>query len=55
MTQGAKNAQAAYMREYRRKNKERLAEYRKAWARNNPDKIKSYREKQWERKAVEAT
>lgn len=55
MTQEAKDAQAAYMREYRRKNKERLAEYHKAWARNNPDKIRSYREKQWERKATEAT
>lgn len=53
MTQGARDAQAAYMREYRRKNKERLAEYRKAWARNNPDKIRSYREKQWEKKAKE--
>lgn len=51
MTQEARIAQAEYMKEYRRQNKERLAEYRKAWAKRNPDKIRSYREKAWERKA----
>ena len=51
MTDAARQAQADYMAEYRRQNKERLAEYRKAWAKRNPDKIRNYREKAWERKA----
>ena len=51
MTQEARNAQADYMREYRRKNKERLSEYRKKWAKNNPDKVRVYRERAWEKKA----
>jgi len=51
MTDTARQAHNAYMAEYRRKNKERLAEYRKAWAKRNPDKIRSYREKAWEKKA----
>ena len=51
MTKEARKAQADYMAEYHRRNKERLAEYRKAWAKRNPDKIRSYRERAWERKA----
>ena len=51
MTQEARTAQAEYMKEYRRQNKERLAEYRKAWAKRNPDKIRNYREKAWEKRA----
>lgn len=53
MTQEARQAQADYMAEYRRKNKERLAEYRKEWAKRNPDKIRNYREKAWEKRAQE--
>ena len=45
----AKEARKAYLRQYKVKNKERLAEYQreyfKGYRANNPDKIKGYNEK----------
>ncbi len=36
---------AAYMREYRGKNREKIAATKKEWQRKNPEKIKEYRGK----------
>lgn len=53
MTQEARDARAAYMKEYRRRNKDRLNAYARQWRKDNPEKVASYTEKQWERKARE--
>ncbi len=36
---------AAYMREYRRKNREKIAATLREWRRKNPEKLKDYRRK----------
>ena len=36
---------AAYMREYRRKNREKIAATLREWRRKNPEKVKEYRRK----------
>ena len=54
MTQEARDARAAYMKEYRRRNKDRLNAYARQWRKDNPEKVASYTEKQWQRKAREA-
>lgn len=55
MNDNAKEARNAYMRnymkEYRRKHKERINAQKREWARNNPDKIKQYQENYWSRQA----
>lgn len=45
----AKAAKAAYMREWRAKNKEHVKEYRKNWRKNNPEKVEYANEqtKKW--------
>ncbi len=43
---------AAYMREYRRKNREKIAATLKEWRRKNPEKIKEYRGKNREKIAA---
>ena len=42
----------AYMREYRRRNKERLNEQERQRRRANPDRYKKYAYEYWERKAL---
>lgn len=51
MTQEARDARAAYMKEYRRRNKDRLNAYARQWRKDNPEKVASYTEKQWEKRA----
>lgn len=51
MTQEARDARAAYMREYRKRNKDKLNAYARQWRRSNPEKVASYTEKQWEKRA----
>jgi len=45
----AKAAKAQYMKDYKTKNKDKLATYRKkymkSWRANNPDKIRLYNER----------
>lgn len=53
MTQEAREARAAYMKEYRKRNKDRLNAYARQWRKENPEKVASYTEKQWEKKARE--
>ena len=51
MTQEARDARAAYMREYRKRNKDKLNAYARQWRKDNPEKVASYTEKQWEKRA----
>ena len=53
MTQEAREARSAYMREYRRRNKDRINAYARQWRKNNPEKVALYAEKQWEKVARE--
>lgn len=53
MTQEARDARAAYMREYRQRNKDKLNAYARQWRKDNPEKVASYSEKQWEKRARE--
>lgn len=53
MSTEARQAQAAYAKEYRRKNRERLNAYRRKWSKDNPDKVKQYQETYWKKKAQE--
>ncbi len=43
---------AAYMREYRRKNHEKIAARLREWRRKNPEEIKEYRRKNREKIAA---
>ena len=54
MTEAAKEAQKAYAREYKRRNRERLNEYQRKWRKNNPDKVKAATARYWEKKAQES-
>lgn len=49
MSEMARKARNAYMREYRAKNKERLLKKEKQYREDNSEKIKEY-EKEWRRK-----
>lgn len=53
MTQEAREARAAYMKEYRKRNKDRLNAYARQWRKQNSEKVASYTEKQWEKRARE--
>ena len=53
MTQEARDARAAYMREYRKRNKDKLNAYARQWRKENPEKVASYTERQWEKRAKE--
>lgn len=53
MVEEARKARAAYAREYREKNRERLNDYRRRWNMKNPDKVKRYQETYWKKKAQE--
>lgn len=54
MTEQAREARNAYMREYRAKNRERLAEQEKARRLADPERYKAIARKYWEKKAKEA-
>jgi hypothetical protein len=53
MSKEAKAAKRAYMREWRKKNRDKTNEYLNKWRKENPDKVKEYERKYWEKKAAE--
>lgn len=57
MTEQARQAKAAYqreyMREYRAKNKERINKNARAWRKAHPEKTREYEKRYWEKKAAE--
>lgn len=55
MDRKAIEARRIYMREYRKKNAEKLKAYRREWYRNNPDKVKAMRERFYLKAAAKIT
>lgn len=55
MTDAAKAAKAAYMKEWRQKNADAVREYNKQWRNENPDKVAEYQQRYWEKKAEAMT
>lgn len=53
MSEEAKEAQRQYMKEYRKKNRERIRKKQADWARKNPDKVRAMNKRYWEKKAKE--
>lgn len=53
MNEKAKEVKNAYMREYRKKHRDKLNEQARQRRKANPEKYKKYAEDFWERKAVE--
>ena len=53
MTDEARAARQDYLREYRRKNAERINEYNRNWRKANPDKTRAYNAAYWSKKAAE--
>ncbi len=62
MTEEAREARNAYMREWRKKNSDKVRKYRekqreyhreytRKWKKKNPDKVREYAEHYWARKA----
>ncbi len=51
MTEEAKQARAAYLKEYRRKNAQRINAYQREYRKNNPDKARSWQANYWQKKA----
>lgn len=51
LTDTAKAAKAAYMKEWRQKNADAVREYGKRWREANKDHIKEYQERYWTQKA----
>lgn len=49
----AKQEQAAYMREWRAKNKAKINDYHKTWTALNKDKVQAANKRYWEKKAME--
>lgn len=58
LTKAAKEARAAYVREYRAKEtpeqKERRREYAREWRKANPEKVAAARVRYWNKKAKES-
>lgn len=54
MSEEARAAKNAYMREYRLKNRDKCNAISRRWRRNNPEKVKACNIQYWERKAEEA-
>jgi hypothetical protein len=52
MNEKARKARNAYMREYRRANKEHINELHKVWRQNNKDKVHEYKERYWSKKSL---
>ena len=53
LSETAKKARAEYMREYRKKNKERIRKQNAEWRKNNPEKLKAAQDRFWSKKARE--
>lgn len=51
LTEEAKKQRDAYMREYRKKNKDKIREYQRNYYKSNKEKYKEYNENYWNRKA----
>lgn len=51
MTEKQKAARAAYMKEYRKKNAEKVRETKRKWDKAHPEKLKEYQERYWEKQA----
>lgn len=51
LSNSGRQAKAAYMRDYRDKNRDRLNEQRRKWYRENAEKVKEKQDKYWERVA----
>jgi hypothetical protein len=54
MTEAAKEARKAYQRKRRQETREETAAYMREWRKKNPDKVKQYNATYWERKAAAA-
>lgn len=54
MPEQAKRSRAEYMREYRRKNRERINAKRREWRQKNKDKVAEYNRRYWMKKAAQA-
>ena len=52
MTEEAKAARKAYLREYRKKNAERINAYNRSWRRANPEKAREYNARYWKKRAA---
>ena len=53
MTEAALEARRAYIREWKKKNRDHLREYQSKWRKENPEKVKQYNATYWEKKAAE--
>lgn len=51
MTEEAKQARAAYLKEYRKKNAQRINAYQREYRKNNPDKARNWQANYWQKKA----
>ncbi len=51
--QKIREARNAYMRDYRKKNRKKIAAYEKKWRQENPEKVAEYKRKHWLKKAEE--
>lgn len=54
MTEAARQARNAYMREYRRQHREEINEYNKTWRHQHPERVSAYNKEYWEKKAAAA-
>lgn len=54
MTDEARQARSIYMREYRRKNAERINAYNRQWRAENPEKTREYNARYWMKRASKA-
>lgn len=52
MTAAAREARRAYMREYRKENRERINARQREWRAKNHGKVKEYQMKYWEKKSA---
>lgn len=53
MSDAAREAKNAYLREWRRKNPDKVREYIRKWRKNNPEKVREINQRYWERRAAE--
>lgn len=49
MSEEAKQAQREYVKQWRKRNRERVNAYQRDWNRRNPEKRKQYNAAYWER------
>jgi len=43
----------SYLREYRKKNKEKINQYQREWRQENKEKVISYQKKYWNKRCME--